>query len=137
MSFAELASSSTLTSALSGAIRSNFLGALLTLPVPNQTLTQFVLSEFLVPRSPQEVHSFLGLCSYFWRFVINFADIALPLTDLLRKNAAFSWGAEQVNAITALISALTSPPVLARFGPATRTELCTDASGHGSGTIRA
>ncbi|XP_049518616.1 uncharacterized protein LOC125943367 [Dermacentor silvarum] len=52
--------------------------------------------DFPVPRSVSDVRSFVGLCSYFRRFVRNFADIARPLTDLLKKDISFSWGRAQI-----------------------------------------
>ena len=33
-----------------------------------------------------EVRSFLGLCSYYRRFIRHFAEIAAPLHDLTKKN---------------------------------------------------
>lgn len=44
--------------------------------------------------------SFAGPGSYLRRFIKNFANIARPLTDLLRKDAMFSWGPFQVEAFT-------------------------------------
>uniref|UniRef100_A0A023FPK4 RNA-directed DNA polymerase n=1 Tax=Amblyomma cajennense TaxID=34607 RepID=A0A023FPK4_AMBCJ len=93
--------------------------------------------EFPTPRSSSDVRSFLGLCSYFRRFIPNFADTARPLTTLLKKDVPFSWGLYQAHSFTALVAALTAPPVLAHFDPSPPTELRTDASGHGIGAILA
>ncbi|KAL5554378.1 hypothetical protein UlMin_041779 [Ulmus minor] len=38
-----------------------------------------------------EVHSFLGLAGYYRRFVEGFSRIAMPLTNLTRKNVKFEW----------------------------------------------
>ncbi|KAJ8391685.1 hypothetical protein AAFF_G00086350 [Aldrovandia affinis] len=35
--------------------------------------------------STGEVHSFLGLASYYWRFITGFANIARPLHQLTEK----------------------------------------------------
>ncbi|GAU49923.1 hypothetical protein TSUD_180410 [Trifolium subterraneum] len=43
------------------------------------------------PRTVSEVRSFLGLAGYYRRFILGFLEIALPLTRLTRKGAAFVW----------------------------------------------
>ncbi|KAL7844430.1 hypothetical protein SRHO_G00229690 [Serrasalmus rhombeus] len=43
------------------------------------------------PRDVSELRSFLGLASYYRRFIQGFADIAAPLHRLTEKGAAFQW----------------------------------------------
>lgn len=93
--------------------------------------------DFPTPRSAKDVRSFLGLCSYFRRFVEKFAEVARPLTCLLKTDVAFTWGQQQANAFSSLVDILTNPPVLAHFDPSAATELRTDASGHGIGAVLA
>lgn len=95
------------------------------------------VTSFPVPQSAKDVRSFVGLCSYFRRFVKDFAAIAQPLTDLLKKGVPFSWGSTQAAAFSHLITLLTTPPILAHFDPSARTEVRTDASGHGIGAVLA
>ena len=44
------------------------------------------------PKSVKEVRSFLGLCSYYWKFVKGFAIIANLYINLLRKTKNFMVG---------------------------------------------
>ncbi|UYV84686.1 hypothetical protein LAZ67_X003094 [Cordylochernes scorpioides] len=58
--------------------------------------------DFATPRSLKEVRSFLGLSSYYRRFIPNYAHVAQPLNDLLKKDSAFNWNQEEQNAFEAL-----------------------------------
>ena len=48
-----------------------------------------VVQEWPTPRGLTDVRSFLGLCSYYRRFIPGFADVAAPLHALQRKNVPF------------------------------------------------
>uniref|UniRef100_L7LYP4 RNA-directed DNA polymerase n=1 Tax=Rhipicephalus pulchellus TaxID=72859 RepID=L7LYP4_RHIPC len=95
------------------------------------------VKDFPVPKTAKDVRSFVGLCSYFRRFIKNFAEIARPLTDLLKQDATFNWGPSQAAAFTELATLLTPSPVLAHFDPTAPTEVRTDASGYGIGAVLA
>ena len=41
------------------------------------------------PRNPKEFEQFLGLASYYWKFVPWFTDISWPLTALTKKNVPY------------------------------------------------
>ena len=49
------------------------------------------VDEWPTPKSAKDVRSFLGLAGFYQRFVKNFANIAAPLTALLKKTAKWSW----------------------------------------------
>lgn len=90
---------------------------------------------FPIPKNIRDVHSFLGLCSYFRKFIKNFAIIAKPLYDLLRKNAVFVFNESEIEVFEFLKKCLVSSPVLAIYSPLDETELHCDASAIGFGAI--
>ena len=65
-----------------------------------------------MPTSVTEVRAFLGLASYYSRFVRDFSKLAGPLNALLQKSQKFEWTAEAQQSFEALKSALISPPVV-------------------------
>ena len=44
------------------------------------------IQPFPIPTTKRGVKSFLGITGYYRRFIPEFATIAAPLTDLVRKN---------------------------------------------------
>ena len=69
--------------------------------------------DWPTPTNAKQVRSFLGLASYYRKFVKGFADIARPLHKICEKKAKFMWGLECDKAFDKLKSALTSAPILA------------------------
>ena len=66
----------------------------------------------------ERVRSFVGLCSYYRRFVKGFASITAPLADLIKAGvdvATESQKSAVQNAITTLIHHMTSEPVILRM----------------------
>ncbi|MCO5563003.1 hypothetical protein L7F22_016639 [Adiantum nelumboides] len=70
------------------------------------------IQDWLEPVNLHEVRSFLGLCSYYRRFIRFFAQIAAPLHDLTRKGVVFRFGERQQQAFKLLKEKLTTEPVL-------------------------
>ncbi|KAM9328400.1 uncharacterized protein lrguk [Pholidichthys leucotaenia] len=70
------------------------------------------VQEWSVPTSLQEVCRFVGLASYYRRFVKDFASIAEPLHALTKKNAPFQWTEKCQLAFDELKHLLTTAPVL-------------------------
>ncbi|UYV67434.1 K02A2.6-like [Cordylochernes scorpioides] len=93
------------------------------------------VSKFPRPRNISELRGFLGLCSYYRRFIENFADKARSLHDLLKTEKQFYWDAAQEKAFEVLKTALISEPVLGHFDESADTHLHTDANGHGIGAV--
>ncbi|KAG8180136.1 hypothetical protein JTE90_028723 [Oedothorax gibbosus] len=53
------------------------------------------VSNFPTPQNVHDVRSFLGLCSYFRRFIKGFCYLAEPLQMQLKGDAQFHWGPEE------------------------------------------
>jgi len=84
--------------------------------------------KFPLPKKAVNVQRFLGLANYFRKFIKDFARLAKPLQDLLRKNTVFDLNEKCLNAFNSLKAALTSFLVLHLYNPGAETELHTDAS---------
>ncbi|GJP84341.1 hypothetical protein CLOP_g14407 [Closterium sp. NIES-67] len=59
-----------------------------------------------------ELQQFLGFANYYNRFVPQYAKLAAPLTNLLKKNTPYKWEPKHQEAVEQLKQALTSAPVL-------------------------
>ncbi|ROT80779.1 hypothetical protein C7M84_000488 [Penaeus vannamei] len=88
-----------------------------------------------VPRTVAELRSFLGLCTYYRRFVQGFATIAAPLYQLTRKGASFVWDEACHQTFVALKQALVEAPVLPYPDPSLPYIIDTDASQEGVGAV--
>ena len=87
-----------------------------------------VIKNFPRPKKIVEVQRFLGLTNFVRRFILNYANIAKSLQDLLRKSSDFVFDQKCLDAFETLKKALISRPVLQIYNPNALTELHTDAS---------
>lgn len=94
-----------------------------------------VVREWPVPQNQTEVRSFVGLASYYLRFIQGFAEMAHPLHQLTEKGRKFSWNPECDQAFLKLKECLVSAPVLVYPDPEKRFVLDTDASDLGIGAV--
>ncbi|KII75178.1 Transposon Ty3-G Gag-Pol polyprotein [Thelohanellus kitauei] len=93
------------------------------------------VQDWSVPTSRNQLQQFLGLASYYRKFVNNFARICLPLYELLKKEVRYKWTNKCQEAFDYLKEALTSPPILAYPDVSKRFLLDTDASGDTIGAV--
>ncbi|GFT77406.1 transposon Tf2-6 polyprotein [Trichonephila clavipes] len=91
--------------------------------------------KFRVPTTVKQVQRFLGLTGYFRKFIPAYSQIAKPLSDLTRKDNPFMFEQPQMEAFKKLKKLLTESPVLSIFQQGRTTELHTDASQQGYGTV--
>ena len=93
--------------------------------------------SFPIPQTKKQVRAFLGVTGYYQKFIPDFASVAAPLTDLIRKNCPdrVVWTPECESAFLKLKNRLCSDPVL-RSPDFTRPfVLQTDASERGVGAV--
>ena len=90
---------------------------------------------FPTPTDVRALREFLGLASYYRRFVPNFAKVAGPLHMLTHADAQYVWTQSCESAFARLKELLTSPPVLAYPDFSKPFVLHTDASGKGLGAV--
>jgi hypothetical protein len=65
------------------------------------------------PTFVTQVRSFLGLASYYQRFILNFSKISKPITELLKKGNKYMWSKDNDEAFNTLKKLLTTSPLLA------------------------
>ena len=61
-----------------------------------------VIDEWPIPKNLHEVRSFIGLCSYYRRFIAKFSIIEGPFHDLTKKKVKFQWTSKEHNAFVTL-----------------------------------
>ncbi len=76
----------------------------------------------------KKVQAFLRLMNYYQKFVLNYAKIAKPLTQLMHKNKRWHWDKEQKNAFHTLKKSLSETTHLRILNSTCEKVLKTDAS---------
>lgn len=70
------------------------------------------LRNFPVPKNVKQVQRFLGICSYFGKFVKSFSELSCELNKLKRKGQRWKWTDKCAESFVKLKQALTTPPCL-------------------------
>ena len=86
--------------------------------------------DWPAPTNLTETKSFLGLCSYYKNFILNYGDIAKPLNGLSKSDVDFLWLEECQAAFDTLKERLTTAPILAYPDLDLEFILDTDASAY-------
>ncbi|CAI7784415.1 unnamed protein product [Closterium sp. NIES-54] len=93
------------------------------------------VKKWKVPENMKELQQFLGFTNYYNRFVPQYAKIAAPLTDLLKKDTPFKWDTPHQQAMEQLQTVLTTTPVLILPDPEKDYVVEADASDQAVGAV--
>merc|ERR1711888_458731 len=99
------------------------------------------IKDYKPPTTLKELRGFLGICSYYRKFVDGFAHIASPLTNLTKgytgkgKSVKIPWQPEHETAFEALKNAMVNDVVLKFPDFSKPFALYTDASGFAIGGV--
>ena len=93
------------------------------------------LSSLPAPTTVTQIRQFIGLASYFRKFVPKYSQMMKPLYALTSGNRNMTWTDRHEKIRQQVVSILTDAPVLMIFDPNYPIELHTDASSEGYGAI--
>uniref|UniRef100_A0A146LZ17 RNA-directed DNA polymerase n=1 Tax=Lygus hesperus TaxID=30085 RepID=A0A146LZ17_LYGHE len=93
------------------------------------------VDEMQRPTDADGVRRFLGLLTYYSRFIPQFSSLSCPLRRLLKNNQKFSWTADCEAAFLKLKAELCSDRVLVPFDPSLPVILTCDASPDGVASV--
>lgn len=88
-----------------------------------------------VPKNVAELKSYLGLLSYYSRFLSNLSTVLAPLYRLLRQSTSWQWGTTETAAFQSSKELLLSAPLLVHYDPSMDITLACDASSYGIGAV--
>jgi hypothetical protein len=92
------------------------------------------IMEWPTPKTLTELRGFLGMCTYYRKFVKGFSQLCAPLTDLTKKGA-FKWNEEAQMTMDKMKKVMSTCPVLALPDFSLPFTLECDASGEGIGAV--
>ncbi|GKA56713.1 putative reverse transcriptase domain-containing protein [Tanacetum coccineum] len=93
------------------------------------------IKDWASPKTPTEIHQFLGLAGYYRRFIKGFSKIAKSMTKLTQKGIKFDWGEKEENAFQLIKQKLCSAPILALPEGSEDFVVYCDASHKGLGAV--
>ena len=76
----------------------------------------------------KDIQSFLGFANFYCRFIFNYSDIVVPLTQLTQKDAHWNFSEDCRRSFNRLKEAFTTAPILTHYQPGAPITVETDAS---------
>lgn len=93
------------------------------------------ISNMPAPKDVRHLKTFLQTSSWFRRFIPDYAEVARPLTGLLKKRATWTWSTPQQEAFEKIKALLTSSPILRQADETKTFILRTDSSAYCLGAV--
>ena len=87
------------------------------------------------PQNVTELKAYLGLLTYYSKFLPNMATTLSPLYMLLHNNVKWQWTSSEAKAFEKSKDLLTSNSLLVHFNPSQKLTLMCDASPYGVGAV--
>ncbi|VDO06369.1 unnamed protein product, partial [Haemonchus placei] len=72
------------------------------------------IRKYPLPQSRAELRTFLGMCSYYRKFVLGFSKVAAPLHEMTSEKTLFQWNPARKSCFDQLKSIIVHAPVLAQ-----------------------
>ena len=80
------------------------------------------------PVPQKDLHKWIGLANFLHKYSANYAEMARPLSNLLKKDVDWCWHAEHATAFHAVKESLLQAPILALPDPERPFSVVCDAS---------
>uniref|UniRef100_A0A669FAM3 Reverse transcriptase domain-containing protein n=1 Tax=Oreochromis niloticus TaxID=8128 RepID=A0A669FAM3_ORENI len=87
------------------------------------------------PSDAVALRSFLGLVSWYSKFLPNFATVVAPMRACANDKNTFTWTSDAQVSFEEVKKLVVNSPALALFDPALRVVISTDASDYGLGAV--
>ena len=87
------------------------------------------------PKNVTELKSYLGMLSYYSKFLPNLSSKLAPLHKLLKQSVPWQWKDEQQQAFENSKQLLSSSQLMVHFDPTLEIRLACDASAYGIGAV--
>ena len=93
------------------------------------------IMEWPIPKDVADIRSFMGITSYYSRFIEGFSKIAYLITSLQKKGTKFTWSQKCQDNFNKLKELITTTPILRVAEPDKEFIVYMDASKEGLGGV--
>jgi RNase H-like domain found in reverse transcriptase len=94
-----------------------------------------VIQDWPEPQKVKDIQSFLGFANFYRRYIHNYSNIVVPLTQLTQKNIPWNFDKSCKLAFLTLKQAFISAPVLTHYKPGCLLVIETDTSNYALAAI--